>query len=207
MGRYLGPKCKKSRREGEKLLLRGRCHTAKCGASKRNYPPGQHGPKGAPKLTGYGVQLRAKQRVKLMYGILEKQFVRYVQKCTKQRGATGENLIKLLEQRLDNVIYRSGYGVSRNMARQLVSHRHFYINGERVKTPSFQVKVGDEISIRDNDKAKKLFDDFYKHKIIDTPSWITVDPKKHYIKVVAEPDPTKLAETVNTQLIVEFYSR
>lgn len=207
MGRYIGPKCKKSRREGEKLLLRGRCHSAKCGASKRNYPPGQHGPKGAPKLTGYGIQLRAKQKVKLIYGLYERQFSKYVRECTKMKGATGENLVKRLEERLDNVVYRAGYGLSRNMSRQLVSHRHIILNGKRVKTPSIRVKVGDEISIRENEKAKKFFDEIYKNKIIETPSWLSVDPKKHTIKVVAGAEVAKLAETLNTQLIVEFYSR
>jgi len=207
MARYLGPKCKKCRREGEKLGIRARCNSPKCGYVKRRYGPGQHGPKRSPKMSEYGLQLRAKQKMKLIYGLMERQFSRYMDKADRQTGATGDNLLKLLERRLDNVLYRAGYGKSRNMARQLISHRHFYVNSVRVKTPSIQVEVGDEIAIRDNEKAVKFFEQVLKERVGDTPSWIEVDEKNNKIKIVAEPVPTDLGENLNTQLIVEFYSR
>lgn len=207
MARYLGPKCKKCRREGEKLGLRGRCTGAKCGYVRRKYAPGQHGPKQTRKLSEYGTQLRAKQKMKLLYGVLERQFGGYINKATHQAGATGDNLLKLLEKRLDNVLYRAGWARSRNMARQLVSHRHVLLNGVRVKTPSISTRIGDEITIRNSDKARKFFEQITKEPVGERPSWVEVDEKNYRVKIVADPVSADLGESLNTQLIVEFYSR
>ena len=147
MARYVGPVCRLCRREGMKLFLKGeRCYTEKCAIEKRNFPPGQHGKTRKAKLVGYGVQLREKQKVKRIYGVLEDQFRRYFESAERQRGITGETLLQLLERRLDNVIYRLGLATSRPQARQLVRHGHFLVNGRKVDVPSYSVRVGDVIS-------------------------------------------------------------
>ena len=147
MACYNGPVCKLCRREGEKLFLKGaRCHTAKCSFEKRSYIPGQHGLTRRSKLSEYGIQLREKQKVKRIYGVLESQFRNYYQKASRQKGITGENLLRLLESRLDNIIFRLGFGASRNAARQMILHRHFLVNGRLVNVPSFIVRPGDIIT-------------------------------------------------------------
>ena len=149
MARYIGPVCRLCRREGMKLFLKGeRCYTEKCAIEKRNFAPGQHGKTRKPKLAGYGVQLREKQKVKRIYGVLEDQFRRYFEQAERTRGITGETLLQLLERRLDNVAYRLGFATSRPQARQLVRHGHFTVNGRKVDIPSFSVKPGDVVTVR-----------------------------------------------------------
>ena len=149
MARYVGPVCRLCRREGMKLFLKGeRCYTEKCAIEKRNLPPGQHGKARKAKLAGYGLQLREKQKVKRIYGVLENQFRRYFEAAERQRGITGETLLQLLERRLDNVCYRLGLSTSRAQARQLVRHGHFLVNGKKVDIPSFSVRAGDVVSVR-----------------------------------------------------------
>src|SRR5687767_1442155 len=156
MARYVGPVCRLCRREGMKLFLKGeRCYTEKCAIEKRNVPPGEHGKSRRPKakLAGYGLQLREKQKVKRIYGVLENQFRRYFETADRQRGITGETLLQLLERRLDNVIYRLGLATSRPQARQLVRHGHFLVNGKKVDVPSYSVRVGEVIGVRETSKA------------------------------------------------------
>src|SRR5574338_777613 len=149
MARYSGPVCRLCRREGMKLFLKGeRCYTEKCAIEKRNFAPGQHGKSRKQKLAGYGIQLREKQKVKRIYGVLEDQFRHYFEAAERQRGITGETLLQLLERRLDNVIYRMGLSTSRAQARQLVRHGHFTVNGRKVDVPSYSVKAGDQITVR-----------------------------------------------------------
>src|SRR6187549_2282664 len=149
MAKYIGPDCRLCRREGMKLFLKGeRCYTEKCAIEKRNFAPGQHGKSRKQKLAGYGVQLREKQKVKRIYGVLEDQFRRYFEAAERQRGITGETLLQLLERRMDNVIYRLGLATSRPQARQLVRHGHLTVNGRKVDIPSFSVKPGDVVSVR-----------------------------------------------------------
>ncbi|HEC83129.1 MAG TPA: 30S ribosomal protein S4, partial [Firmicutes bacterium] len=146
MARYTGSKCRLCRREGMKLFLKGdRCMSTKCAVERRQYPPGEHGQRMRRRTTEYGMQLREKQKVKRIYGVLERQFRRYFEMASRQKGVTGENLLRLLELRLDNVVYRAGFAPSRDAARQLVSHRHFTVNGRIVNVPSYSVKVGDVI--------------------------------------------------------------
>ena len=153
MARYVGPVCRLCRREGMKLFLKGeRCYTEKCAIEKRNFPPGQHGKTRKAKLVGYGVQLREKQKVKRIYGVLEDQFRRYFESAERQRGITGETLLQLLERRLDNVIYRLGLATSRPQARQLVRHGHFLVNGKKVDVPSYSVRVGEMIGVRESSR-------------------------------------------------------
>ena len=149
MARYTGPVCRLCRREGMKLFLKGeRCYTEKCGIEKRNMPPGQHGRRRASKMQGYGVQLREKQKVKRIYGVLEDQFRRYFEMADRTRGITGVTLLQLLERRLDNAVYRMGFATSRSQARQLVRHGHFLVNGKKVDIPSYSLKAGDVVSVR-----------------------------------------------------------
>ena len=153
MARNLDPKCKQCRREGEKLFLKGeKCFTDKCGIEKRSYPPGQHGQRRGGRLSDYGVQLREKQKLRKIYGILEKQFRSYYAEADRLKGVTGENLLQLLESRLDNVVYRMGIGVSRSESRQLVRHNSITVNGNRVNIPSYQVKPGDQVAVAEASK-------------------------------------------------------
>src|SRR4026208_941655 len=155
MARYNGPVCRLCRREGMKLFLKGeRCYTEKCAIEKRNMPPGQHGRRGKAKMVGYGVQLREKQKVKRIYGVLEDQFRRYFEQAERTRGITGETLLQLLERRLDNVAYRLGFATSRPQARQLVRHGHFTVNGRKVDIPSYSVKPGDVVAVRQTRRKK-----------------------------------------------------
>lgn len=207
MARYIGPKAKLSRREGTDLFLKSsrRSLDSKC---KLDSKPGQHGRTSGARTSDYGNQLREKQKVKRMYGILERQFRRYFAEADRRKGNTGENLLKLLESRLDNVAYRMGFGSTRAEARQLVSHKAFTVNGDVVNIASFQVKAGDVVAVRE--KAKK------QARIIESlslaeqggmPSWVSVDAKKMEGTFKSMPDRSEIANDVNESLIVELYSR
>lgn len=209
MSKYLGPKCKLCRREGEKMMLKGdRCYSAKCGIMKKNYPPGIHGPKGRARQSGYNMQLREKQKAKRIYNLLEKQFQLSFDRAIKQKGDAGENLLKILETRLDNVIYRLGLAVSRSQARTLVSHGHFKINDKKVNIPSYNVKTGDIIKIKDSSRTGKQFLNLADRlKKVEIPGWLNFDIKDFSAKVLHQPAKENFELKVNTQMIVEFYSR
>lgn len=208
MARNLDPKCKRCRREGEKLYLKGeKCFTPKCAMIKRNYPPGMHGPKlHGQRITQYGMQLREKQKVKHIYGILEKQFRNYVIKAMKKQGDSGDNLMQLLELRLDNVVYRMGLAKSRSVARQLVSHRHILVNNRPTNIPSAQLKTGDQLAIKE--KSHKMFSESSKNpQKQDLPSWLEFDNKKLSGRVLGKPPFEEVKQTLNIPIIIEFYSR
>ena len=208
MARYTGPVCRLCRREGTKLYLKGdRCYTAKCAIDRRGYAPGQHG-QGRKKQSEYGLQLREKQKVRRIYGILETQFRNYFEKAEHQKGITGENLLRLLERRLDNVAYRLGFGGSRVEARQLVRHGHFIVNGKKVNIPSFLTKVGDVVEVaeksRDNSRIKELAEQAARKT---PPAWLEVNADQFSGKVVAIPSREDIDVPVVEHLIVELYSR
>lgn len=209
MAKDLNPKCKQCRRAGEKLLLKGdRCSSAKCAIVKRNFPPGFHGQKGKPRLTDYGQQLNEKQKARRQYNLMEKQFRLLFEKAKAQGGNTGDNFIKLLETRFDNVVYRIGLGESRNQARQMINHGHFMINGEKVNIPSFHVKTGDEIAIKVNKREAKLFKNMEdKLKKKEVPGWLNLDLKKLTAKVLHKPNVKEMRPNFNIQMIIEYYSR
>jgi len=209
MSKNLNPQCKQCRRAGEKLFLKGeRCNTAKCAIVKRNYPPGFHGPKGKPRLSDYGTQLYEKQKTKRMYCLLEKQFRLTFEKAKKQKGDSGKNLIKMLETRLDNTIFRLGLAASRSQARQLVNHGHFLVNDIKVNIPSYIVKAGDIIKVRDSSKRSKYFKEASgKVQKTETPSWLDFTKKDLAAKVLHVPTDEDIMMNVNTQIIVEYYSR
>ena len=206
MARYIGPKCKLSRREGTDLFLKSarRSLESKC---KIDTVPGQHGAK-KNRLSGYGLQLREKQKIRRMYGVLERQFRRYFAEADRQRGSTGELLLQLLESRLDNIVYRMGFGSTRAEARQLVSHKAVAVNGQVVNIPSYQVRVGDVVSIRE--KAKKqvrIQEDLNLAGQIGFPNWVSVDTTRMEGVFKARPDRSELTSDINEQLVVEFYSK
>jgi len=209
MARYKGPVCRLCRREGMKLFLKGaKCFTDKCPVEKRNFAPGQHGKDRKAKVVGYGLQLREKQKTKRIYFAQEKQFRNYFEKAFRQPGVTGELLLQQLERRLDSVILRMGFAVSRRQARQLVRHGHVDVNGRRVNIPSFSVKVRDEIQVRE--KAKKFAvvegaRDFSSHQ--PPPAWLEVDRDNLKGRVLALPKREDINLPVNEQLIVELYSK
>lgn len=208
MARNLDPKCKRCRREGEKLFLKGeKCFSAKCPMVKRNYPPGMHGPKQQKsRKSQYGIQLREKQKVKMIYAVLEKQFRNYVHKAMRNQGDSGENLMIILETRLDNIVYRMGFAQSRGVARQLVSHNHVLVNGKKVNIPSFSVSVGDTVSIKNG--SKKMFEKLDKStQKNDTPAWLDCDLKELKGKVLGMPVYDQVKQNLNIPLIIEFYSR
>lgn len=210
MARNLDPKCKQCRRIGEKLFLKGeRCGTVKCGVVKRNFPPGPHGStKGKPRMSGYGTQLQEKQKAKKMYHLLEKQFVLTFEKAGKEKGDKGKNFIKLLETRLDNTVYRMGFAPSRDLAKQLVNHGHFLVNGKKVNIASFQVKTGDIIKVKDSSRRQKYFRTLLdKKEELRNPSWLNVDKKGLEAKVLHTPTDDDIPANINTAMIVEFYSR
>ena len=209
MSKYLGPKCKLCRREGDKLMLKGeRCSTAKCAIVKRNYPPGLHGPKGRSRQSGYSMQLREKQKAKKIYNLMEKQFALSFEKALKQKGETGENLMKILETRLDNVIYRLGFAASRAEARVLTNHGHFKVNDIKVNIPSFSVKTGDVIKIKSSSQKSKPFAALpEKLKKIEVPGWLNLDLKDLSAKVLSQPSKENFESKINNQMIVEFYSK
>lgn len=209
MSKYLGAKCKLCRREGEKLMLKGeRCNTAKCAIVKKNYPPGIHGPKGRARQSGYSMQLREKQKAKRIYNLQEKQFKLSFERAIKQKGDAGENLMKILETRLDNVIYRLGLAESRSQARTLVNHGHFRVNEVKVNIPSFNVKTGDIIKIRKSGQTSKQFTNLADRlKKLEIPGWLNFDLKELNAKVLHQPAKENFELKANTQMIVEFYSR
>ena len=211
MAKNLDPKCKQCRRIGEKLFLKGeRCETQKCGIVKKNYAPGIHGPKARKsKQTGYGEQLTEKQKAKKQYNILEKQFRLTFEKAKKKNGDAGDNLLKMLEMRFDNVVYRAGIAKSRPQARAGVSHYHFRINGKKVNIPSLQLKKGDIIEFSDKHKKSKLYKDVAESlKKSTIPGWINIDTGKLSAKVLHEPTQEDVDNIkINPQMIVEFYSR
>lgn len=206
MARYIGPKCKLSRREGTDLFLKSarRALDSKC---KLDTKPGQHGAK-QPRLSGYGIQLREKQKIRRIYGVLERQFRRYFEEASRRKGSTGENLLKLLEARLDNVVYRMGFGSTRAEARQMVSHKSITVNGEVVNIPSFQVKTGDVVAVREQSKKQvRIAEALALAEQIGFPSWVTVDPKKMEGVYKSSPERSDLSSDINEQLVVEFYSK
>lgn len=205
----LSPSCRLCRREGEKLFLKGdRCHTSKCAIVKRKYAPGAHGVKQSPRLSEYGQQLRSKQKAKRLYGVMEKQFRNYYDKAMKHKEASDLTLKQLLEMRLDNVVYRMGMAPSRSAARQAVSHAHFLVNGKKLNIPSYQVKVGDEITIRDKSKSSKLYSTLSdKLQQSQLPSWLSFDAKELKGKVLGRPSVEDVQGTINAKLIIEYYSR
>ncbi len=209
MGKILDPKCKMCRRAGEKLMLKGdRCLTQKCAIIKRNYPPGFHGTKGKKRLSDYGTQLYEKQKAKRTYGLLEKQFRLTYENAKKIKGDTGKNLMMLLEMRLDNAVFRTGLAASRALARQLVNHGHFTVNGKKVNIPSFQLKPGDLITVKISSRRNKHFKDLGdKYKQYVPPSWMTVEPKELSVKILHQPIEIDIPANISPQAIVEFYSR
>lgn len=208
MARYTGALCRICRREGEKLFLKGdRCHTDKCALERRKYPPGQHG-QGYKKLSSYGLQLREKQKVRNIYGLQERQFKRYFREAEKRKGITGEVLLQLLESRLDNVVYRMGFASNRRAARQLVSHGHFLVNGKKVNLPSYAVKGGDTIKLKDSSRdIPEIIDSLSKAKHRGIPSWIELDSENMAGKLLRIPQRDEIQLPVQEQLIVEFYSK
>ena len=210
MARYNGPVCRLCRREGMKLFLKGeRCHTEKCAVEKRNFAPGQHGKDRKPKLVGYGLQLREKQKARRYYGILELQFRNLFEKAARQKGITGDNLLNMLERRLDNAIYRLGFGTSRPQARQIVRHGHIQVNGKKVNIPSYVVKPGDIIEVREKSKNNPTIlaaRDATAHA--PSPNWLDVDREALRARVTAGPKREDLVQIqLNEQLIVELYSK
>ena len=206
MARYTESVCRICRREGQKLFLKGdRCYTDKCAVTRRAYAPGQHG-QGRRKLSEYGTQLREKQKVRRAYGILEGQFAHYFEMANKMSGVTGENLLSLIERRLDNVVYRLGLAVSRPEARQLVSHAHFTVNGKKINIPSYLVKPGDVISV----KEKSLNHPAMKQALENTlnrPAYVEFDDKKMTGTYLRLPERSELNSDINESLIVEYYNR
>ena len=209
MGRYTDSVCRQCRREGEKLFLKGdRCYSEKCAVEKRAYAPGQHGQKRRQKPSEYGLQLREKQKTRRIYGVLEKQFRNYFKKADRQPGITGENLLILLERRLDNVVFRLGLASSRKEARQLVCHNHFTINGKKANIPSMLVKAGDVIKVKESSASSPKFQEIKEAAAYKTtPEWLEVDAENLTGKVLALPTREQIDTAVHEQLIVELYSR
>lgn len=208
MARYIGPSCKLCRREGEKLFLKGtRCVTVKCAIAKRAYPPGEH-PYKRGKVSDFGRQLREKQRAKRTYGILEKQFRRFYAMAERQKGNTGENLLRILERRLDNVLYLAGYAPSRSTARQMTSHGHIEVNGKKCDVPSMLVRQNDIIKIRAGEHRKKLVTDFQQMtKERGQPPWLAVNQEQSSIQVLALPKAEEFSVPIQYNLIVELCSK
>jgi small subunit ribosomal protein S4 len=207
MARHTGADCKLCRREEMKLFLKGdRCYTDKCGVEKRPYPPGQR-PRRRPKESGYRTQLREKQRAKRIYGVLEKQFVNYYKLASRQSGITGENLLRLLESRLDNTVYRLGFAASRDEARQLVRHGHFLVNGRRVNIPSYRVREGDVVAVHEQAKDFGVIKAaIISSAKVEVPGWLEVDVEKLSGKVLSSPTRDQIDLPVREQLIIELYS-
>jgi small subunit ribosomal protein S4 len=206
MARETGPQCKQCRREGQKLFLKGqRCLTEKCGVERRSYPPGEHG-RGRVRASEYRQQLREKQKARRYYQILEKQFRNYYEKAAGQPGVTGENLLRLLERRLDNVLVRLGFAASRRQARQLIAHGHWMVNGRRVDIPSYQVRSDDVISIRSESAASDVVRSATELTAV-VPPWLQADHDALTAKVLRLPERTEITAPVEEQLIVELYSK
>ena len=209
MARYLGPVCRLCRREGMKLFLKGeRCHTDKCAIERRNFPPGQHGKERRPRMLGYGLQLREKQKLRRIYGLFEDQFRRYFEAAAVRKGITGQLLLQFLERRLDNVLYRLGFGTSRAQARQFVRHGHFQVNGRKVNIPSFLVKPGDVVEVRPGSSevpALLASRDATAHQAV--PAWIEADREKLRAKILAHPQRQDIAMPIQEPMIVELDSK
>jgi len=208
MARYTDPVCRLCRREGTKLFLKGsRCYTKKCAFERRPTPPGQHGVR-RRKMGDYGIQLREKQKVRRVYRVLEKQFQNYFEAAESRPGVTGENLLRLLELRLDNVVFRMGFAQSRDQARQLVTHGHFAVNGRPTNIASFQTKPGDRVEVRESHRGREPFklakETLRSHQ---TPEWLTVDPVTLAGSVASAPRRDQMPMELNEQLVVEYYSR
>lgn len=209
MARNLAPKCKQCRREGQKLFLKGdRCNSPKCAMVKRNFPPGVHGGKGYGRQTGYGIQLREKQKAKRIYGLLERQFENYFAKAKKAKGNTEESFLQNLEMRLDNIIYKAGFAKSRNAARQAILHNCFLVNGKKVNIPSFLTKPGNIITLKEKSKDFKIFSNLKEQtKKLESFSWFAVNPDKMEIKITDKPRLEEIKSEFDPKLIIEFYSR
>ena len=209
MARYTDPVCRLCRREGMKLFLKGaKCFSDKCPIEKRNFAPGQHGKDRKAKIVGYGLQLREKQKTKRMYFTQEGQFRNYFEKAARGKGVTGEMLLQQLERRLDNVVYRLGFGMSRRQARQLVRHGHVHVNGRKVNIPSYEVSVGEEITIRESSRKLGVLEqskEFASHQ--NAPNWLEIDRENFKGKVLSLPKRDEIQMPVNEQLIVELYSK
>lgn len=208
MARYTGAVCRLCRREGQKLFLKGdRCYSEKCSVGRRAYAPGQHG-QGRKKSSEYGLQLRAKQRARRFYGVNEVQFHHYFEIAERKQGITGENLLRILESRLDNVVYRAGYASSRAEARQLIGHGHFEVNGSRVDIASYLLKAGDVVTVCEKSRAsEKIKAIIEANGARPTPTWMDVDHDAFTAKVVNLPERDAIEAPVEEQLIVEFYSK
>lgn len=208
MARYTDSVCKLCRRERQKLFLKGqKCFTDKCPIEQRNYPPGQHGVSRRAKISEYGVQLREKQKIKRIYGLLETQFRNYFDKAIKQKGKTGENLVKLLERRLDNVVYRLGFASSRKQARQLIRHRHFMVNNQLVDIPSYLLNPGDVVQVKEKSKKLDAIHNSLKRVKDNTYNWLTVDKASLSGTFVQIPERVDVPLNANEQLVVELYSK
>ncbi len=212
MARYTGPKCKLCRREGEKLYLKGaRCLSPKCAIERRSYPPGQHGRESQyrrGRASDYSLQLREKQKVRRIYGILERQFRRYFRDAQRRSGLTGSNLLGILESRLDNVVYRLGYAESRAHARQLVQHGHFDVNGRRTNVPSYIVRPGDKVEVREGSRKRTYFKELRDYASERTvPEWLRRDAQTLGGEMVRIPERNDIDYSINEQLVVEYYSR
>lgn len=206
MARYTDANCRLCRREGQKLFLKGeRCYSSKCAIEKRNYAPGQHG-QARKKTSEYGLQLREKQKAKRFYGMQEKQFRNLFEKAARKQGKTGENLLIMLETRLDNVVYRLGFASSRKEARQLVVHGHFTVNGKKATAPALELKAGDVVKVKEKSASSPKFKEI-KEMSITVPSWMSVDVEKLEGKVVAMPTREDIDTPVAEHLIVELYSK
>lgn len=208
MARYTDSVCRQCRREAQKLFLKGdRCYSDKCAVERRQYPPGQHG-QGRIKFSEYGLQLREKQKIKRIYGLLEKQFRSLFEKADKTKGVTGSNLLSMLERRLDNVVYRSGFANSRNEARQLVRHNHFAINGHKVNIPSYLVAKGDLVEVRDKSKTKaRIAGALEAVKRREVPQWIELDSTSMKAKVRDLPTRDDITAPMEERMVVELYSK
>ena len=208
MARYTGSVCRLCRREGCKLFLKGeKCYGSKCTLDQRPTPPGEHGQARQRKMSEYGMQLREKQKAKRTYGVLEGQFHRYFEEADRQKGITGENLLVLLERRLDNVVYRLGFGVSRPQARQIVRHGHIRVNGKKVDIPSFLVSAGDVITIREKSAESEHFKAMREGTGKVVPAWLTIDAAELKATVAAMPKREDIDMSIQENLIVELYSR
>ncbi|HAB54489.1 MAG TPA: 30S ribosomal protein S4 [Ignavibacteriales bacterium] len=208
MARYTDSVCKLCRRERQKLFLKGqKCFTEKCPIENRSYPPGQHGLSRRSKISEYGVQLREKQKIKRIYGLLETQFRNYFEKAIKAKGITGENLVKFLERRLDNVVFRLGFASSRKQARQLIRHRHILVNNKSVDIPAYLLAAGDIIKIKDKSKKLDLVHNSLKKVRDNTYNWLSVDKATLSGTFVQVPERTEVPLNANEQLVVELYSK
>ena len=209
MARYLDSACRLCRREGLKLFLKGqRCYTEKCAMERRQYAPGQHGQKRRVKTSEYGIQLREKQKVRRLYGLLERQFHGFFDDAARQKGITGENLLTLLERRLDNMVYRLGFTSSRPEARQLIRHGHFRVNDKKVTIPSYLVRPGDQVSLREKSRQNpRILESLEAVDRRGVPAWLEIDKEKMTGRVKVLPEREELTLPMQEQLIVELYSK